>query len=161
MLRTLFYAGIGLFMVAATLEGWLFLKVGEIIGIGPTMLWLFISFVLGLTAIRIQGVRVLYEIYQQLQREVLPGRELLDGMLILAGGLMLMAPGYLTDAVGIILLIPPFRWLVRSLVIFVLSPFLPKTRPKGYPGVGGQDVVLILPEIPAKKKRKPRRNPVE
>ena len=47
----------------------------------------------------------------------LPGRELIDGLLVLAGGVMMLVPGFVSDAFGLLLLFPPTRAVVRSLVI--------------------------------------------
>ena len=70
----------------------------------------------GAALARIQGFRVINKIQENLNRGVMPSEELIDGFLILLGGILLVSPGFITDVGGIILLIP---W-TRSLVKFFL-----------------------------------------
>ena len=66
---------------------------------------------------RRSGLGVLRQIQERLSRGEIPGRELVDGLLILVGGLLMLTPGFLTDAVGLLLLIPPTRLALRALLI--------------------------------------------
>lgn len=96
------------------LEAWLFLEIGGRIGLLPTLAWIFFSFLLGLRLMRVQGLRMLFQIHLQLQRGVVPAEEMLNGLAVVMGGLMLMLPGYFTDFVGLLLLFPPTRMRVLS-----------------------------------------------
>lgn len=98
---------VGLF----ALESWLFLEIGKRFGLLPVLAWVFVSFLLGALLIRVEGVRMLFRMHVQLQRGVVPAQEMLSAMAIVLGGLLLMLPGYFTDAVGLLLLFPPTRAL--------------------------------------------------
>ena len=97
------------FVALCTLEAWLFLEVGKRVGLFPSIVWIFFSFLLGLVLMRVEGLRMLFLIHQQLQRGVVPAEEMLNGIAVVLGGLLLMLPGYFTDALGGLLLLPPTR----------------------------------------------------
>lgn len=99
-----------LFFATILVELWLVLTIGAYLGVGLTIGWMIVSFLLGLALLRIEGVMVLVKIRRQLMAEVIPGRELLDMVFIVAGGILLILPGFLTDFVGLAFLFPPFRW---------------------------------------------------
>ena len=115
--RIVFLAAIAIFFA----EAWLFLVVGNRIGLTWSLGWILGSFVLGIILVRIQGVRMLFEIHSQLQQGVLPTREVLNGLAIIFGGLFLAVPGYFTDALGAMLLLPPFRALMLLCVVRTLN----------------------------------------
>ena len=115
--RIVFLAAIAIFFA----EAWLFLAVGNRIGLTWSLGWILGSFVLGIILVRIQGVRMLFEIHSQLQQGVLPTREVLNGLAIIFGGLFLAVPGYFTDALGAMLLLPPFRALMLLCVVRTLN----------------------------------------
>lgn len=102
-----------LFVGVPILEIWLFLQVGRRIGILPTMATIVLTAAAGAWLVRQQGMAVLKRAQQSMDRGVLPANELVDGVLILAAGLLLLTPGFFTDAVGFALLLPPSRALVR------------------------------------------------
>ena len=60
------------FVALCTLEAWLFLEVGKRVGLFPSIVWIFFSFLLGLVLMRVEGLRMLFLIHQQLQRGVVP-----------------------------------------------------------------------------------------
>ena len=96
---------VGLF----ALEAWLFLAIGSRVGLVATLAWILFSFLLGALLIRVEGLRMLFQIHVQLQRGVVPAQEMLSGLAVVLGGLLLMLPGYFTDALGGLLLLPPTR----------------------------------------------------
>jgi UPF0716 protein FxsA len=100
------------FVALFTLESWLFLEIGSRVGLFFTLAWIFFSFLLGMVLIRLEGLRMLFQIHLQLQRGVLPAQEMLNGLAVVLGGLLLMLPGYFTDMVGLLLLFPPMRGLM-------------------------------------------------
>lgn len=105
-----------LLTVLPALELALLIKVGSIIGAANTILLILLTGVAGAWLARMQGFRTLMAIQENLNRGVMPTEEMLDGVLILVGGLLLMTPGFITDTLGLILLIPPARWVVKGLV---------------------------------------------
>ncbi|MEW4568149.1 FxsA family protein [Tautonia sp. JC769] len=72
--------------------------------------------ILGASLARSQGLGVVRELQQSLARGQFPARSLIDGAMILAGGAMLLTPGFLTDLVGLSLLIPLSRNLYRRMI---------------------------------------------
>ena len=95
-------------------EAWVFLTVTAWLGLGWGLGWILVSFLLGLMMLRIAGVRLLFKVHRQLQAGNLPTSELLDGTMILVSALLLAIPGYLTDGIGIVLLLPLCRRLVSA-----------------------------------------------
>jgi UPF0716 protein FxsA len=122
------------------LEVFVLLWVGEHIGIGWTLAWIVASSLLGIAMVRVAGVHAVIRIHRKLTRQELPTQELLDMALILAGGFMLIAPGFVSDAIGLLLLLPPVRWVLRGLVTVVFGQLLPS--PAARPGPS-DDVIEI------------------
>jgi UPF0716 protein FxsA len=109
-----------LFIVLPLAELFVILKVGDLIGAVPTILLLAADSVLGAMLLRSQGRRVWTRFREALERGDVPHREVIDGVLVIFGGAFLITPGFLTDIVGILLLLPPSRaafraWLIRRL----------------------------------------------
>jgi len=107
-----------IFLVVPLIEVALFISVGGAIGIVPTILLCIASAVLGATIVRHQGLQTLGRLQARLRQGELPTAELAEGAAILAAGLLLITPGFFTDAIGFVLLIPPARrrvidWLGR------------------------------------------------
>lgn len=90
-----------------------FVQVANAIGLAPALLALLASAVLGVGLIRSQGPATLARARAALDRRELPVRELFDGACILIGGGMLLVPGFLSDVLGLLLLLPPVRGLLR------------------------------------------------
>lgn len=111
-----------LFIVVPALEIYLLIKVGGLIGAWPTLLLLMLSAVLGIVLIRVQGFLAWRRASASLARGQLPALELLEGVFVLLGGILLLIPGFATDAVGLLCLIPAVRrlgvrWLLGRLVL--------------------------------------------
>jgi UPF0716 protein FxsA len=96
-------------------ELYVIIKVGEAIGLLPTLLLLLADAVLGSMLLRHQGRAAWIRFNRALAEGRLPHKEVLDGVLVIMGGALLLTPGFLTDILGLILLIPPTRALVRAM----------------------------------------------
>ena len=105
-----------LFTILPALELALLIKVGTLIGASTTMMLLLLSGTAGVALARHQGFHILRDIQTSLQQGIMPGDAMIDGLLILIGGLLLLIPGFITDVFGLILLIPIGRRIVRSLL---------------------------------------------
>ena len=105
-----------LFLLVPIAELYVILKVGDAIGAVWTILLLAADSVLGSVLLRTQGRSVWARFNATLAEGRMPHREVMDGVLVIFGGAFLITPGFLTDIVGIILLIPPTRAVVRRLV---------------------------------------------
>ena len=108
---------LALFIAIPLLELWMIIEVGSRIGVVYTILSLILISVCGAALARQQGYRVIASIQSEVQSGKMPSDSLVDGALILAGALLLLTPGFLTDFTGLLLLLPgtrvPFRTFAR------------------------------------------------
>lgn len=91
-------------------------QVGSAIGMVDTLGLLLLVSLIGGLLVKHQGVGVLRRIGVQLDLGRVPGRELVDGALILLAGALLLTPGFITDALGLVLLLPPVRAGARAVL---------------------------------------------
>jgi UPF0716 protein FxsA len=108
-------------LVLAIVEIFVIVAVGQAIGAWPTFLLLLAGCVLGVLVIRHQGVRAWRALNQAVQSGRMPARELADGIVVLLGGTLLLVPGFVTDVLGLILVLPFTRPVARSLLASVIS----------------------------------------
>lgn len=101
------------FIVVPLVELYVIIQVGETIGALATIAVMLVVSLVGAWLARHEGTSVLGRIRDQLDAGRLPTDELIDGALVLAGGLLLLTPGFVSDAVGILALFPPTRALAR------------------------------------------------
>lgn len=94
----------------------LFIVVGQAIGVLPTLLGIVATGIIGALVLRWQGTAALREMQFRLQRGEVPARQMGDTMLIGLGGLLLLLPGYFTDVIGLVLLLPWTRELIYRLL---------------------------------------------
>jgi UPF0716 protein FxsA len=99
------------------LEIYVIVRVGEAIGAWPTIALLVGSSLLGVRLVRSQGRAVVRKFSAAIAAGRPPAREALDGALVFTGGALLIAPGFVTDVFGILLLAPPTRALVRRWIV--------------------------------------------
>jgi UPF0716 protein FxsA len=104
-----------IFILVPIAELYVIIKVGEAIGLLPTLLLLLADAVLGSMLLRHQGRAAWIRFNRALAEGRLPHKEVIDGVLVIMGGALLLTPGFLTDILGLILLIPPTRALVRAM----------------------------------------------
>jgi UPF0716 protein FxsA len=106
-----------LFIVAPLLELYVILKVGDTIGWPWAILLLAADSVLGAVLLRSQGRAVWRRFNEALRSGRMPHREVQDGVLVIFGGAFLLTPGFITDILGILLLLPPTRAVIRRLAV--------------------------------------------
>ncbi len=102
------------FAVIPVIEIYLLIKVGSLIGGLPTVALLLSISCLGAYLVRSQGFRILAQIREELGEGRLPAAQMMDGALVLIGGLLLLTPGFFTDFLGIFFLIPATRRLIKA-----------------------------------------------
>ncbi len=105
------------FLIVPLIEIAFFVLIGNAIGLWPTLAGVLITAVVGSLVLRHQGMAVLTDLRQQMAQGRVPARAMADAALIGAGGLMLLLPGYFSDLIGILLLLPPTRQLIYTLVL--------------------------------------------
>lgn len=106
-----------LFFIVPFIEIWLLIKVGGVIGALPTILLVVLTAVLGAFLLRQQGLATLLRFQQNLQSGQLPATELMEGVILLIGGVLLMTPGFFTDAMGFLCLLPFSRKLILKFLL--------------------------------------------
>jgi len=104
------------FIVVPIAEIYVILKVGDAIGVGWTVALLVADSILGSLLLRSQGRAVWRRFNDTIRAGRIPHSEVIDGVLVIFGGAFLITPGFLTDVVGVFLLLPPTRALIRRLV---------------------------------------------
>ena len=107
-----------LFLTVPLIEIYFLIQVGEVIGAWPTVLLVVITAVLGVWLLRWQGLSTLTRVQTSLEHGELPAQAMLEGMLLLVAGALLLTPGFVTDAIGFMILMPPLRhrmagWLLQ------------------------------------------------
>lgn len=105
-----------LFIVLPIAELWVIIEVGQAIGVLPTLALLVLDGFVGAALARSQGRTVWQRFNRALSEGRVPARETLDGAMIILGGALLLAPGFITDVIGFALLLPPTRALLRGFV---------------------------------------------
>lgn len=110
-----------LFTVVPIAELYLLIRTGRVIGADVTILIVLVTGIAGAALAKKQGFKVLGDIRGCMERGEIPGKELLEGILVLAGGVTLLTPGFVTDAVGFTLLIPFTRKLYAGLILKYFS----------------------------------------
>lgn len=120
------------------IEIYLFITLGGSIGAGWTVALVFLTALWGLGAMRSQGLAVLAEAQAAQATGQAPLSAAAHGLLILSGGLMLLIPGFFTDAMGLLLMLRPLRALLLQ---SLLAAFMPQIiaglgRPRGYGRAG-------------------------
>ncbi|HYF26292.1 MAG TPA: FxsA family protein [Baekduia sp.] len=110
-----------LFIVVPVLELYVLLQVGQEIGVLPTIALLVLDSILGSMLMRSQGRAAWRNFNGAVAGGRVPAREVLDGVLVVFGGALLLTPGFLTDILGLTLLIPPTRAAVRRVLVRTLA----------------------------------------
>ena len=106
MLFKLFLA----FTLIPVIEIYLFNKIGGSIGALNTVILVILTAFAGAYLARIQGMQTLFRVQTSLRQGIIPKEELMDALLIFVAGIVLLTPGFLTDAFGLLLLYPSTRY---------------------------------------------------
>ncbi len=133
---------VAVFVGVPLLEIFALIQVGQVIGPWWTILLLVVDSIIGAWLIRREGSKAWRELRVALETGRMPSRELADGALILVGGTLMLTPGFVTDALGIVLIVPVTRPVARRLLTQLVARRLlgaaNVTRPG--PGSGGSVV---------------------
>ncbi len=105
---------VAIFIIVPLAELYVIIQVGGAIGIGPTIVILLADSLVGAMLLRSQGRAAWVRFNRALAEGRMPHKEVFDGVLIIFGGALLLTPGFITDVLGLILLIPPTRAIVRA-----------------------------------------------
>ena len=128
---------LALFIGVPLVEIALFIEVGGLIGLWPTIGIVILTAVIGTALLRQQGLATLQRAQAELDAQRMPVRELFDGACLLVAGVLLLTPGFFTDAVGFALLIPPLRSVIGMAVWRALQRHgTVHVHASGFPGGG-------------------------
>ncbi len=106
-----------LFLLVPLLEIYLLIQVGGIIGALPTVFMVVFTAVLGGLLLRHQGLYTIAKVQTSLAQGELPTIAMLEGVVLLISGALLLTPGFFTDTIGFLGLIPPLRrWLILKVI---------------------------------------------
>jgi UPF0716 protein FxsA len=117
-----------LFILIPLAEFVLFIVLGRYLGIPGTLALIILTALLGANLARSQGLQTLARFQQKLAEGQMPGAEIITGIMILAAGLFLITPGFLTDAIGFSLLVPPVRGLLGGWLLARCATRVDETR---------------------------------
>lgn len=126
---------LALFIGIPLIEIYFLIEVGSEIGALATIALAILTAIIGTWLMRIQGFGVLMRVRQMTDQGETPALEVMHGALILIAGLFLLLPGFLTDSIGFLLLIPPLRR-------FVIGRYV-KVVPVHRPPAGGEGPKII------------------
>ena len=98
-----------LFITIPLVEIAILIKIGKIIGAGYTIALVIGTAFLGVSLLRIQGISTLAKVQANVNRGQLPATELIEGLILLISGVLLLTPGFFTDTLGFLMLVPMLR----------------------------------------------------
>ena len=101
-----------LIVVMPIIELWLIFSVGHLIGFPLTILFILLTAVAGVALLRLQGVSTLFRARQKMAEGQMPAHEMAEGLMLAFAGALMLTPGFVTDTVGFLLLIPQIRRLL-------------------------------------------------
>ncbi|WP_240374627.1 FxsA family protein [Bacillus piscicola] len=117
-----------LLIIVPALEIAVLVLSGNVLGIWPTLLLIILTGVLGAWLARKEGIQVIRTAQLKMQNGEVPSGLILDGICILAGGIVLLTPGFITDTLGFLLLIPYTRSSGKALLSRLFSHYLSTGR---------------------------------
>jgi len=122
------------FIAVPLIEIALFIQVGEVIGLWPTIAVVVLTAFAGTALLRHQGLGALARLQESMDRGEPPIDPVFDGFCLLAAGMLLLTPGFFTDAVGFALFMPPLRKVLKA---FIAARMQVHTAHPGMSGGGG------------------------
>jgi UPF0716 protein FxsA len=125
-----------LFMGISIFEILVFISVGDLIGLWPTLATVFITAIIGTSLLRKQGLVTFFNAQKNFKGGRFPMEELFDGLCLILAGAFLLTPGFVTDGVGLLLFFQPFRDLLKKLVAGLL---VARGNIHGYTGFNGPE----------------------
>lgn len=117
-----------LMVIVPALEIWIMIEIGRLIGGFDTLVLILLTSIVGAYLARKEASRVWHYAKHQLANGEPPGMSILDGICVFAGGLLLIIPGFVTDVLGLLLVLPPSRRYFRSGLFHLLQKYIEKRR---------------------------------
>ncbi len=104
-----------IFTIIPVIELTLLIKVGSYIGAINTILVVILTAAIGAYMVKMEGIGIMYRIQKNMQEGIFPGDELISGMMILVAGALLLTPGFFTDVIGFVMLVPVSREFIKKI----------------------------------------------
>ncbi len=123
-----------LFTAVPLLELMILIELGSAVGLGPTIGVVLLTGAVGAWAARTQGFYVLGQIQRELSTGQLPAAQLVEGAMVLVGGVFLITPGLLTDFAGFALMVPAVRRLIREMMMRKFKTMVEEGRVRSHSG---------------------------
>ncbi|ABE53711.1 FxsA cytoplasmic membrane protein [Shewanella denitrificans OS217] len=120
-----------LFVLIPVVELSVLIEVGDSIGALSTVALVFLTAIVGVSLVRSQGLSTMMQVQQKLARGEAPGKEIVEGMMLAAAGVLLLIPGFVTDFIGLLLLTPFTRSPIAGF-LFKRMQLKVKTRGAGF-----------------------------
>ena len=98
-----------LFIFVPIIEIGLFIQVGGFLGLWPTIALVLVTAFVGASLVRSQGIQTLMSVQGRLQQGEMPAQQILEGVMLAVAGVLLLTPGFMTDALGMLVLLPAPR----------------------------------------------------
>ena len=133
------------FLCLSLIEIAVFALVGDLIGVGATLLLVIASAIIGVLLIRYQGVAMVRRAVDSLNRREVPLKAAFDGIAVALGGVLFVMPGFVTDVLGLVLVLPPVRAALWRLLTTQLARFV-RVRPAQPSDVIEGDYRRVEPE---------------
>ncbi|MGF1752587.1 membrane protein FxsA [Vibrio makurazakiensis] len=119
-----------LFIFVPIIEIGLFIQVGGFLGLWPTIALVLVTAFVGASLVRSQGIQTLMSVQGRLQQGEMPAQQILEGVMLAVAGVLLLTPGFMTDALGMLVLLPAPRAIIAK-------KMMEKMVVKGMSGTGG------------------------
>jgi UPF0716 protein FxsA len=123
-----------LFITVPILEIYILLEVGNTIGLGATILLVFATGIAGAHLAKSQGLSLMLKIQEEMAAGRMPAEEMIDGAMVLSGGLLLLTPGFCTDLSGFLLLAPFSRTILKVWLKKLIGSMVTKGEIRIYRG---------------------------
>ena len=98
-----------IFVIVPIIEIAIFIQAGDWIGLGPTLVMIVLTAVVGVSLLRQQGLSTLYKAQEKMNQGEIPAMEMIEGIMLAVAGALLITPGFFTDTIGFLLLVPALR----------------------------------------------------
>ncbi|ROR21845.1 UPF0716 protein FxsA [Vibrio crassostreae] len=103
-----------LFIFVPIIEIGVFIQVGGFLGLWPTIALVLITAFVGASLVRSQGIQTLMSVQGRLQQGEMPAQQILEGVMLAVAGVLLLTPGFMTDALGMLVLLPAPRAMIAK-----------------------------------------------
>ena len=103
-----------LFICVPIIEIGLFIQVGDVLGLWPTIGLVLLTAFVGASLVRSQGIQTLLSVQSRLHHGEIPAQQILEGVMLAVSGVLLLTPGFMTDAMGMVVLLPAPRAMLAK-----------------------------------------------